>query len=61
MFSAFERLVGMRYLRARRQEGFISVIAGGFGIYPPTTTLDTAELFDPATGTMRFTRWGRSR
>jgi lipoprotein-releasing system permease protein len=27
MFSAFERLVGMRYLRARRQEGFISVIA----------------------------------
>ncbi len=28
MFSAFERLVAMRYLRARRQEGFISVIAG---------------------------------
>src|SRR6185295_11950653 len=27
MFSAFERLVAMRYLRARRQEGFISVIA----------------------------------
>ncbi|MEQ8711025.1 MAG: lipoprotein-releasing ABC transporter permease subunit [Rhodospirillales bacterium] len=28
MFSAFERMVAMRYLRARRQEGFISVIAG---------------------------------
>ncbi len=26
--SAFERLVAMRYLRARRQEGFISIIAG---------------------------------
>ncbi len=26
--SAFERLVAVRYLRARRQEGFISVIAG---------------------------------
>lgn len=26
MFSPFERLVAMRYLRARRQEGFISVI-----------------------------------
>jgi lipoprotein-releasing system permease protein len=28
IFSAFERFVAMRYLRARRQEGFISVIAG---------------------------------
>ena len=28
VFSAFERMVAMRYLRARRQEGFISVIAG---------------------------------
>jgi len=28
MFSAFERLVAGRYLRARRNEGFISVIAG---------------------------------
>jgi lipoprotein-releasing system permease protein len=28
VFSAFERLVALRYLRARRQEGFISVIAG---------------------------------
>jgi len=27
MFGAFERMVAMRYLRARRQEGFISVIA----------------------------------
>lgn len=27
MFSAFERLVAMRYLRARRQEGFISFFA----------------------------------
>jgi lipoprotein-releasing system permease protein len=27
LFSAFERMVAMRYLRARRQEGFISVIA----------------------------------
>jgi lipoprotein-releasing system permease protein len=27
-FSAFERLVARRYLRARRREGFISVIAG---------------------------------
>ncbi|MBT5108416.1 MAG: lipoprotein-releasing ABC transporter permease subunit [Rhodospirillaceae bacterium] len=27
MFSAFERLVAGRYLRSRRQEGFISVIA----------------------------------
>jgi lipoprotein-releasing system permease protein len=27
-FSAFERMVAFRYLRARRREGFISVIAG---------------------------------
>ncbi len=27
-FSAFERLVAWRYLRARRKEAFISVIAG---------------------------------
>ena len=27
-FGAFERMMAMRYLRARRQEGFISVIAG---------------------------------
>ncbi len=27
MFSAFERLVAFRYLRAKRQEGFISIIA----------------------------------
>ena len=26
-FGAFERTVALRYLRARRQEGFISVIA----------------------------------
>ena len=28
MFNPFERMVAMRYLRARRREGFISVIAG---------------------------------
>ena len=28
IFSAFERMVAVRYLRARREEGFISVIAG---------------------------------
>jgi lipoprotein-releasing system permease protein len=28
VFSPFERMVAMRYLRARRKEGFISVIAG---------------------------------
>ncbi len=28
MFGVFERLVAFRYLRAKRQEGFISVIAG---------------------------------
>jgi lipoprotein-releasing system permease protein len=28
IFGAFERLLAARYLRARRQEGFISVIAG---------------------------------
>jgi lipoprotein-releasing system permease protein len=28
IFNAFERLVALRYLRARRQEGFVSVIAG---------------------------------
>jgi lipoprotein-releasing system permease protein len=27
-FAAFERMVSLRYLRARRKEGFISVIAG---------------------------------
>ena len=27
MFNAFERLAAFRYLRARRQEGFISVVA----------------------------------
>lgn len=28
MFSAFERLIAFRYLRARRKEGFVSVITG---------------------------------
>ncbi|MEO1020562.1 MAG: ABC transporter permease, partial [Pseudomonadota bacterium] len=28
MFAPFERLVALRYLRARRREGFISIIAG---------------------------------
>ena len=28
MFNAFERLLSFRYLRARRKEGFVSVIAG---------------------------------
>lgn len=28
MFSAFERMLACRYLRARRKEGFVSVIAG---------------------------------
>ena len=28
VFGTFERMVAMRYLRARREEGFISVIAG---------------------------------
>jgi len=28
IFAAFERLVAFRYLRARRQQGFVSVIAG---------------------------------
>ena len=28
IFSSFERMVAWRYLRARRAEGFISVIAG---------------------------------
>lgn len=28
MFSAFERLVALRYLRSRKVEGFVSVIAG---------------------------------
>ncbi len=28
IFSAFERLVAIRYLRSRREEGFVSVIAG---------------------------------
>src|SRR5690242_18237532 len=27
IFNSFERMVAMRYLRARRQEGFVSVIA----------------------------------
>ena len=27
MFSAFERTMAFRYLRAKRQEGFISVVA----------------------------------
>ena len=27
MFSPFERLIAFRYLRARKQEGFVSVIA----------------------------------
>src|ERR1700761_6442191 len=27
IFNAFERMVAFRYLRARRQEGFVSVIA----------------------------------
>src|SRR5215469_13208573 len=27
IFNAFERMVAFRYLRARRQEGFISVVA----------------------------------
>ncbi len=32
IFSKFERLVAKRYLRAKRKEGFISVITG-FAFY----------------------------
>ena len=41
MFSVFERLVAFRYLRARRQEGFISIIAwfSLFGITLGVATL----------------------
>jgi len=41
MFSIFERLVAFRYLRARRQEGFISIIAwfSFFGITLGVATL----------------------
>jgi lipoprotein-releasing system permease protein len=41
MFSAFERLVAFRYLRARRQEGFVSVIAAFslIGIFLGVATL----------------------
>ena len=28
IFNPFERMVAFRYLRARRQEGFVSVISG---------------------------------
>ena len=28
MFSPFERMIAFRYLRARKKEGFVSVIAG---------------------------------
>ena len=41
MFSAFERLVSFRYLRARRQEGLVSVIAAFslIGIFLGVATL----------------------
>ncbi len=41
MLSAFERLVAFRYLRARRQEGFVSVIAAFslIGIFLGVATL----------------------
>ncbi len=41
MFSPFERLIAFRYLRARKQEGFVSVIAGFsfFGIMLGVATL----------------------
>ena len=41
MFSAFERLVAFRYLRARRQEGLVSVIAAFslIGIFLGVATL----------------------
>ena len=40
-FGIFERMLAMRYLRARRKEGFISVIAGFsfLGIVPGVATL----------------------
>lgn len=61
IFSAFERMVAMRYLRARRQEGFISVIAAFslLGIALGVATLIIvmsvmngfrAELFDRVLG-----------
>src|SRR3546814_18207905 len=43
IFGAFERMLAMRYLRARRQEGFISVFAGfsplGLGLAVATLTI----------------------
>jgi len=61
IFSPFERLVAMRYLRARRQEGFISVISwfSLLGIALGVATLIVvmavmngfrAELFDRVLG-----------
>jgi len=60
-FSAFERLVAFRYLRARRQEGFISVISWfsllGIGLGVATLIIVMAvmngfraELFDRVLG-----------
>ncbi|MYE02614.1 MAG: lipoprotein-releasing system transmembrane subunit LolC, partial [Alphaproteobacteria bacterium] len=61
MFSTFERTVAFRYLRARRQEGFISLIAiiSLIGIALGVATLIVvmavmngfrAELFDRVLG-----------
>jgi lipoprotein-releasing system permease protein len=61
IFSAFERMVAMRYLRARRQEGFISVISWfsllGIGLGVATLIIVMAvmngfraELFDRVLG-----------
>src|SRR3954471_10474790 len=48
IFGAFERMVAMRYLRARRQEGFISVIAGfsllGIGLGVATLIVVTSVM-----------------
>ena len=61
LFSAFERMVALRYLRARRQEGFISVISWfsllGIGLGVATLIIVMAvmngfraELFDRVLG-----------
>ena len=61
IFSPFERMVAMRYLRARRQEGFISVISWfsllGIGLGVATLIIVMAvmngfriELFDRVLG-----------
>ena len=59
IFGAFERMVALRYLRARRQEGFISVIAGFSFLGEPFLFVPRTQVADGRRIALGFFLGGR--